>query len=111
MTPERAGRRARGPGGWGRPAKGHVGRVCLLQCVLLLFAVSAGGDEIRPALLDLKEQKSGFVTVTWKVPTRNGRVLTIAPNLPAGLELVGAPTVRDVPGSRIEHGSRAYRQV
>jgi hydrogenase/urease accessory protein HupE len=62
-------------------------------------------DEIRPALLDIKEQKTGLFAVTWKVPTRGDKVLAITPTLPEGLEQVGTPTLQKVPGARIEHAT------
>jgi hypothetical protein len=65
----------------------------------------AGADEIRPALLDIKEQDTGLFSVTWKVPTRGDRVLALTPRLPESLELVGSPTVQDVSGARIEHST------
>jgi hypothetical protein len=67
--------------------------------------VPANADEIRPALLEIKEQNTGLFAVTWKVPTRGGRVLAITPHLPESLELVGSPTVQDVPGARIERST------
>ena len=68
-------------------------------------ALPANADEIRPALLDIKEQNTGLFAVTWKVPTRGVRTLAITPRLPASLELVGSPTVQDVPGARIERST------
>jgi len=68
-------------------------------------ALPANADEIRPALLDIKEQNTGLFAVTWKVPTRGGRTLAMTPRLPESLELVGSPTVQDVPGARIEHST------
>ena len=87
-------------------------RTCeaLLQGLLIVVVLAglylpmqANADEIRPALLDIKEQNTGLFAVTWKVPTRGDRVLAITPKLPESLELVGSPTVQDVPGARIEH--------
>jgi hypothetical protein len=69
----------------------------------LFLAMPAHADEIRPALLDIKEQNTGLFAVTWKVPTRGDRILAITPQLPASLELVGSPSVQDIPGARIEH--------
>jgi hypothetical protein len=63
----------------------------------------AHADEIRPALLDIKEQSTGLFAVTWKVPTRGDRVLAITPDLPESLELVGSPSAQDVSGARVEH--------
>jgi hypothetical protein len=68
-------------------------------------ALQASADEIRPALLDIKEQNTGLFVVTWKVPMRGDRVLSITPRLPKSLKLVGSPTVQDVPGARIEHAT------
>ena len=79
----------------------------LLQGLFLIFALAwicpASADEIRPALLDIKEQNTGLFAVTWKVPTRGDRVLAITPQLPVSLERVGSPSVQDIPGARIEH--------
>lgn len=67
--------------------------------------MSAHGDEIRPALLDIKEQNTGLFAVTWKVPMRGNRILAITPQLPDSLELVGSPSVQDMAGARIEHAT------
>jgi hypothetical protein len=71
----------------------------------LYLAMPAHADEIRPALLDIKEQNTGLFAVTWKVPTRGDRKLAITPQLPDSLELVGSPSVQDMPGARIEHAT------
>jgi hypothetical protein len=68
-------------------------------------ALQANADEIRPALLDIKEQNTGLFAVTWKVPTRGNRVLPITPRLPESLELLGSPSLQDVPGARVEHAT------
>lgn len=68
-------------------------------------AMPAHADEIRPALLDIKEQNTGLFAVTWKVPMRGNRVLALTPQLPDSLELLGPPSVQDIPGARIEHGT------
>ena len=82
---------------------------------LLLFTVvfllglypdkPAYADEIRPVLLDIKQQNTGLFAVTWKVPMRGDRVLAITPQLPDSMELVGSPTVQIASGSRIEHST------
>ena len=79
-----------------------------LVAVLLagLFApLQANADEIRPALLDIKEQGTGLFAVTWKVPTRGDKVLAITPQLPESLQLVGSPTIQVVPGALIEQST------
>ena len=68
-------------------------------------AMPAHADEIRPALLDINEQNTGLFAVTWKVPTRGDRVLALTPQLPDSLELLGSPSVQDIPGARIEHAT------
>ena len=73
-------------------------------------AMPASADEIRPALLDIKEQGTGLFAVTWKVPTRGDRVLAITPQLPESLELLGSPTTQDMPGARIEHATYKNNQ-
>jgi hydrogenase/urease accessory protein HupE len=71
----------------------------------LLPAMSANADEIRPALLDIKEQNTGLFSVTWKVPTRGDRVLAITPQLPQSLEMLGSPSIQDLQGARIERAT------
>ena len=81
----------------------------LLMAVLLMTglsnALTANADEIRPALLDIKEQNTGLFAVTWKVPTRGDRVLALTPQLPASLELLGSPTQEMVPGALLERST------
>lgn len=72
---------------------------------LVQLTMQASADEIRPALLDIKEQNTGLFALTWKVPTREGRVLAITPQLPASLQMVGSTRVQNVPGAQIEHAT------
>ena len=67
--------------------------------VSLYAATPAYADEIRPALLDIKQQNTGLFAVTWKVPTRGDKVLAITPQLPDSLELLGTPTLQQAPGA------------
>jgi hypothetical protein len=71
----------------------------------LYLAMPANADEIRPALLDIKEQNTGLFAVTWKVPMRGNRVLAITPQLPDSLELLGSPSVQAMPGALIEQST------
>jgi len=83
-------------------------RWLFLTFVLLIGlypVMPADADEIRPALLDIKEQNTGLFAVTWKVPMRGNRALAITPQLPDSLELLGSPTVQDVPGALIEQST------
>ena len=86
---------------------GQQWRLRLLFAVLIGLCVTmpASADEIRPALLDIKEQNTGLFAVTWKVPVRGDRVLAITPQLPDSLELLGSTSVQDVPGARVEHST------
>jgi hydrogenase/urease accessory protein HupE len=84
---------------------------CLIPVVIAVFMIGlstlmpASADEIRPALLDIKEQNTGLFAVTWKVPTRGDKALAITSQLPGSLELVGTPTVQKVQGAQIEHAT------
>ena len=76
-----------------------------LLTLLLSILAPASADEIRPALLDIKQQPTGLYDVTWKVPTRGNRVLAITPILPDSLELFGSTATEDMPGARIERST------
>ena len=81
-------------------------KICIVVLLSGLSATTpATADEIRPALLDIKQQNTGLFAVTWKVPTRGDKVLAITPQLPDSLELVGTPTVQQAPGAQIEHAT------
>lgn len=71
----------------------------------LFVTMQVNADEIRPALLDIKEQNTGLFAVTWKVPTRGGRTLPITPKLPDNLQLIGSPVVQEVSGAQIEQAT------
>ena len=84
----------------------------LLQKFVLVLAAfgfcvlsTAHADEIRPALLDIKEQNTGLYAVTWKVPFSGDQVLNISAKLPESFVLVGSPVIEDLSGSRIERAS------
>ena len=79
--------------------------VCVVVVLASLSVMPVNADEIRPALLDIKEQNTGLFAVTWKVPMRGDRVLAIDAQLPPSLELLGTPTVQKAPGARIEHAT------
>ena len=84
----------------------HLSTIGLAVALLgLHWAIPACADEIRPALLDIKEQNTGLYAVTWKVPTLGDRILAITARLPENLELVGSPIVQDNSGTRIERAT------
>ena len=46
-------------------------KICMVVFFAGLYAAApVNADEIRPALLDIKEQNTGLFAVTWKVPVR-----------------------------------------
>ncbi len=83
--------------------------LALVMLMALMASAPATADEIRPALLDIKEQNTGLFIVTWKVPTRGDRVLAITPQLPGSLELLGTPTYEELPGALIQ--TSTYRNA
>jgi len=77
----------------------------VIAALVLYAAMPAYADEIKPALLDIKEQSTGMYAVTWKVPIMGDQALAISVSLPERLELLGAPSSEDVAGSRIERAT------
>ena len=67
-----------------------------------MWSVPSVADEFKPALLEITETEPGWYSVTWKVPTRAGQPLSIAPVLPVGLERVGPASIRTAQGDVIE---------
>ena len=61
----------------------------LAIAAFVLVGLSSGmhahADEIRPALLDIKEQGTGLFAVTWKVPKRGDKIVPLTPRLPESL--------------------------
>lgn len=76
---------------------------------VLCSAMTAQAHEIRPGLLDIKETRSGWFEVTWKVPIFEGTPLEITPVLPDGFTAVTPPSVQNLGAAIIEKSS--YRDV
>ena len=55
----------------------------------MLLLPRAGADELRPALLELREVKPGTYSVLWKTPLHQGAATEIRPELPEACELIG----------------------
>jgi hydrogenase/urease accessory protein HupE len=85
---------------------GRYKRFLLFVFILLLSGLgSVSGvyaHEIRPALLNIIEQKPGWFEVTWKVPVLPGYEVDITPVLPATLAAYGPPSSHDIPGAKIQ---------
>jgi hydrogenase/urease accessory protein HupE len=75
----------------------------LFVCLTPITALHA--HEIRPALLNIIEQKPGWFDVTWKVPVLAGYELNIQPVLPAGLTPYGPPSSHDIPGATVQYAT------
>jgi hypothetical protein len=79
--------------------------------LMILFVIGMGSTatvhshEIRPALLNIIEQKPGWFDVTWKVPVLTGYELDIKPVLPASLASYGPPSSHDIPGAKIQYST------
>ncbi len=72
------------------------------SAIFITLATGALAHEIRPALLEITEQKAGQFHVLWKLPVRAGKALSILPRFPPTMNLLGRPTVQHLPAARIE---------
>jgi hypothetical protein len=81
----------------------------VLWTVLILgsFCTTAQlqAHEIRPALLNITEQKPGWFEVTWKIPVLPGYEVDIKPVLPASLAAYGPTANHDLPGATVQYST------
>lgn len=88
---------------------GRLMRMLLFAGILLLAGLGsldkASGHEIRPALLNIVEQKPGWYEVTWKIPVMPGYEVDISPVLPASLAAYGPPASYDLPGAMVQYST------
>ena len=77
--------------------------------LLTLFAISyissitpGYGDEIRPGYLELKENASNIFSITWKVPAKGEKKLSIHPLLPDSCTDKTQPTAQLIDSSYIQ---------
>ena len=82
----------------------------MLTALLMLLtglwpAASPHAHEIRPALLEIIEQKPGWFDVTWKLPVLPGYEVDLQPVLPDSLVPYGPPSSHDIPGATIQYSS------
>jgi len=68
-------------------------------------AANLHAHEIRPALLNIVEQKPGWFEVTWKVPVLPGYELDIQPVLPEGLTPYGPASSHVIPGATVQYAT------
>jgi HupE/UreJ protein len=73
--------------------------------MLIAIPNAALSDEFSPALLQINERDNGWLDVTWKVPVRQNRGLSLSPVLPEFLQAVGPVTAKQVPGAWIQHST------
>jgi hypothetical protein len=76
--------------------------IAFLLLLLLALTFRLYADEFRPALLEVTEQETGWVEVTWKVPTLGEQVLAISPVMPEFFKPFGPGSSQRVPGALIE---------
>lgn len=68
-------------------------------------AQTTQAHEVRPALLEIKENQPGRYDITWKTPTHQGVLPFLRPRFAENITLASEPSVRDVPGARVEKAS------
>jgi len=82
-----------------------------LLTALFLILIGLGtttklhAHEIRPAVLNIVEQKPGWFDVTWKVPVLPGYEVDLEPILPESLAPYGPPANHDIPGAKVQYAT------
>lgn len=71
----------------------------------LFCAPAAPAHEMRPALLEIREESDGTIRVLWKVPSRGDRVLALRPVFPEAWAQIAAPSAGAVSGAWLERSS------
>ena len=82
--------------------------IALLACGLLV-AGAAVAHEVRPGLLELREQSDGSYSMLWKQPSGGEVEIRIAPVFPEGCLLVTRDRQQVTPGALISRGSLRCR--
>lgn len=81
-----------------------AGRIALLFAVLLLSAVPAQADEIRPASVDFTEVSPGQWSLDWKQPLITaGPARLIVPGIPEMCAIEGEPRRSAAPAALLGH--------
>src|SRR5580765_5092466 len=81
----------------------HAKLFCYLGLLVALFlAYSASAHEVRPAYLELREEKAGLFAVTWKTPMLGDARLALVPEFSGDVKAVAPITTRKVPGAAVQ---------
>ncbi|MFO0795200.1 MAG: HupE/UreJ family protein [Candidatus Brocadiaceae bacterium] len=78
---------------------------CSFLCLLLfifIFSIPAFGHEMRPAYLELREEKPGEFSVLWKTPMLGEARLALVPEFSGDAKVVTPVTTRTIPGAAIQ---------
>jgi len=70
--------------------------------LLLLLAYTASAHEVRPAYLELREEKPGQFSVTWKTPMLGDARLALEPEFSGDVKAITPMTTRKVPGAAVQ---------
>jgi hydrogenase/urease accessory protein HupE len=74
--------------------------LCLLLALLLAYTASA--HELRPAYLELREEKADQFAVTWKTPMQGDARLALEPEFSGDVKAVTPMTTRKVAGAAVQ---------
>jgi len=74
----------------------------LYLLVVFLLAYTASAHEVRPAYLELREEKVGQFAVTWKTPMLGDARLALEPEFSGDVKAVTPMTTREVPGAAVQ---------
>ena len=74
----------------------------LIAIVLLLIPTSILAHEVRPAYLELREERSGEIQVTWKTPARGEMRLSLSPEFSGRTEKLTPITTRQTNDSNVQ---------
>lgn len=74
----------------------------LIAVALLLLPTSILGHEVRPAYLELREERSGEFQVTWKTPARGEMRLSLSPEFSGPTEKLTPITARQANGGNVQ---------
>jgi len=77
-------------------------KLYLLLFVMFLMGTSVKADEIRPALIVVKELDTGVYDVMFKIPASGDQTIKLNPIFPEGFEPLGPVVFQVVPGALVQ---------